>query len=386
MPDDGYRALSVAEVLSDLASLDTEQLLLVKSLEEAGERRAVILSRIDDLLVVQQATHHLHVVPSGDPEPDLPIEPANATKPVSADLLDQMGGLLARDAVRRSSSGMQTAWPLPDPGQLGSAPAEPGAPQPGFWPDDKRGGRKAKGRRSGPPGAPAAAAAPATNSAPSPGGGVIVPTDGRRSRSGRTPKVLALLLIVALLAGGGFVYWKHLHAATTTVHSVTLEPLTALLVKAVPAGFTQQADSVGDTGPSDLAKAVKDDGDPGAQAALVQDGFLRGYQRLWATAGGKQEIVVFLYEFHSPTGAMAYGQRMVAASKANKPVPSAFAVTAIPGAVGLIGGDSSGTTAQIVFAQRNFLVGVVINGDSATGLSALAQQISAAQSGALPAN
>ncbi|MDQ1427930.1 MAG: hypothetical protein QOK39_1406, partial [Acidimicrobiaceae bacterium] len=54
MPDDGYQTLSVAEILSDLPSLGIEQLLLVKSMEEEGQQRRVILDRIADLLVVQE--------------------------------------------------------------------------------------------------------------------------------------------------------------------------------------------------------------------------------------------------------------------------------------------------------------------------------------------
>ena len=57
-PDEGYLSLTIAEVLADLSSLDSEQLLMVKGLEEAGERRTVILDRIGDLLVVQEAAQH----------------------------------------------------------------------------------------------------------------------------------------------------------------------------------------------------------------------------------------------------------------------------------------------------------------------------------------
>ena len=61
-PDEGYLSLTIAEVLADLSSLDSEQLLMVKGLEEAGERRTVILDRIGDLLVVQEAAQHMRVV------------------------------------------------------------------------------------------------------------------------------------------------------------------------------------------------------------------------------------------------------------------------------------------------------------------------------------
>ena len=67
-----------------------------------------------------------------------------------------------------------------------------------------------------------------------------------------------------------------------------------LLITSVPSGYAQQPDSVGDTGPSDLAKAIRDDGSPDARAVLTQDGFVVGYQRLWRTAD-KREIIVFLF-------------------------------------------------------------------------------------------
>ena len=57
--------------------------------------------------------------------------------------------------------------------------------------------------------------------------------------------------------------------------------LEALVISSVPVGFVAQPDAVGDTGPSDLAKAARDDGQPDALQALRAEGFVRGYQRLW---------------------------------------------------------------------------------------------------------
>jgi hypothetical protein len=103
--------------------------------------------------------------------------------------------------------------------------------------------------------------------------------------------------------------------ATTTTASIgecqagDADPaeLEALMVSDV-AGFEQQTDDVGDTGPSDLAKAISDDGEDDAEQVLTDLGFRRGYQRLWSNEAD-EEIVVFLYEFCDAAGAAAYGTR-----------------------------------------------------------------------------
>ena len=87
--------------------------------------------------------------------------------------------------------------------------------------------------------------------------------------------------------------------------SGTETPATGLLagrlVTDVPPGYLRQVDSVGDTGPSDLEKAVRDDGEPDARSVLVADGFVAGYQRLWAK-GDDAKIIDFVYEFRARWG------------------------------------------------------------------------------------
>lgn len=81
--------------------------------------------------------------------------------------------------------------------------------------------------------------------------------------------------------------------------------LEARLISHVPRGFIRQPDSVGDTGPSDLAKAIRDDGTPDARTRLTRDRFVRGYQRLWMNSSHDQ-VIAFLYQFATPTGASDY--------------------------------------------------------------------------------
>lgn len=87
--------------------------------------------------------------------------------------------------------------------------------------------------------------------------------------------------------------------------------LEALITDTVPEGFTQEPDTAGDTGPSDLAKAVRDDGLDDAREVLTRFRFRRGYQRLWTNAAD-DELIVFLYEFCDPAGVQRYIDRSLA--------------------------------------------------------------------------
>jgi hypothetical protein len=87
---------------------------------------------------------------------------------------------------------------------------------------------------------------------------------------------------------------------------VSFADLQALIVADVPAGFVEQPDSVGDTGPSDLAKATRDDhGAPHPRRELTRTRFVRGYQRLWLGPQSTQ-LIVFIYQFSKPAGAVKY--------------------------------------------------------------------------------
>jgi hypothetical protein len=213
-----------------------------------------------------------------------------------------------------------------------------------------------------------------------------MPNDGRRSRGGGRARLLIGLVIVALLGAGAAVYWRQSHdkKSAAPAAATTAQPGRDLvgerIVKVVPAGYVLQADSVGDTGPSDLAKAVRDDGAPDAQAALTAAGFLHGYQRLWMNATTQQSLIVFVYHFRAPAGATAYMTRGVASDKATtKPTPTTFTVTGIPGAVGLAGTQDTDHVAEIIFTRGAYTVGIVATGPTATTLAPTAQQIAAAQ-------
>ena len=173
-------------------------------------------------------------------------------------------------------------------------------------------------------------------------------------------------------------------AGSTT--SVAVEPtgspasdreLEALLVTNVPAGFELQPDDVGDTGPSDLAKAVRDDPTDGVEEALRKEGFVRGYQRLWV-GPDDAELIVFLYQFKSVAGAQAEFDR----SRANvveqaPPGFSRFSVEGLPEetTLGLTATSEDGAAAVVLLTSGVFVVQVVSNAASAAGLRERASAI-----------
>jgi hypothetical protein len=151
-----------------------------------------------------------------------------------------------------------------------------------------------------------------------------VPT---RSAHARRSRAFALALLL-LIAGCGSNELDHDSAddpkptdettsrpaptsTTTTTTDPGAEELAARLPTTVPDGFVQEDDDVGDTGPSDLEKAVRDDASDGAQEALVAEGFVRGYQRLWTNPEG-DELIDFVYQFDTPEGAAADWSRQKA--------------------------------------------------------------------------
>jgi hypothetical protein len=164
---------------------------------------------------------------------------------------------------------------------------------------------------------------------------------------------------------------------TTLPPPASIEELEARLVALVPGEFTLQPDDVGDTGPSDLAKAVRDYGSPGAEQALRSEGFVRGYQRLWI-GPGDAEIIVFLYQFETPAGADAHFERARANLTAVAP-PGAttFIVNGIPPSQSMtVAGSSTDLSAAIVlFASGVFNVQVVCNGPELTDLQARASAV-----------
>jgi hypothetical protein len=193
----------------------------------------------------------------------------------------------------------------------------------------------------------------------------------------------ALVVIASCSSGGGKSPSSKATGATgragPTAYSSAGPDLGTLMPDAVPSGFALQPDRVGDTGPSDLAKAVRDDGGSDARAVLTHAGFRRGFQRLWVKQGADDENILFLYQFGDAAGASEYDQRSRGrlTEQTKGPQLTPFDVAGIPGATGVRGADQTGSAAIVLFAKDVYVVQAVANGapglDESAAATALAQ-------------
>jgi hypothetical protein len=155
---------------------------------------------------------------------------------------------------------------------------------------------------------------------------------------------------------------------TTMKVAASFDDLARSLVTTVPAGYKVQPNDVGDTGPSNLEKAVDDDGEPDARAVLTRDGFVRGYQRLWNKTDDEQ-IIAFLYQFGDHAGAVDYAQRTNDGMR--KPedgvTVTPFDVPGIDGAVGMVGGDPTFSSSVVVYPKGPYVVQLVVMGPTPVG-------------------
>ncbi len=151
------------------------------------------------------------------------------------------------------------------------------------------------------------------------------------------------------------------------------------MITSVPAGYSREPDDVGDTGASDLAKAVSDDGRTDAKASLINAGFVRGYQRLWQS-DSQHQIVVFIYQFKTAEGAVSFNTDGLNRIRSDSTIQSKpFPITGIPDAVGL---SASGTTysgAAAFFTKGVYMVQIHIVDPSVASSEKVAQQIAAGQ-------
>ena len=164
--------------------------------------------------------------------------------------------------------------------------------------------------------------------------------------------------------------------APTAVDAASLEQF---LIADVPAGFVRQADDVGDTGPSDLEKAIRDDGEDDARAVLTKAGFLAGYQRLWVNAAD-DELIVFLYQFKDGAGAGSYQDRTLAGAED----ATAFNVAGVPSAKGLQHVDSELASTAVFYTKGPYLVQIISNASAPAGQTDVVTRLAAAQYQRLP--
>jgi len=176
--------------------------------------------------------------------------------------------------------------------------------------------------------------------------------------------------------------------ATTTSTAPALaanfDDLSRLLLTTVPAEYKIQPNDVGDTGPSDLEKAVRDDGGDDARAVLTRNGFVRGYQRYWSKSDD-EEVVAFLYQFRDNAGAADYGKRTTAdlAEPQDGVTVSPFELPGIAGATGVTGHSEGFSTSIAVFTKGPYLVQLVATGTTPAGQVEMVKSLAADQFGRL---
>jgi hypothetical protein len=168
--------------------------------------------------------------------------------------------------------------------------------------------------------------------------------------------------------------------ASSAPAAKSFEDLSKALDIAVPDGYVRQPDEVGDTGPSNLDKAIDDDGEDDAREVLTQAHFVRGYQRMWSRSND-DEIVVYVYQFADKAGAVEYTNRLTAESAPTDGGASngRFTVPAIDGAIGVNGSDASFATSSVTFVKGPYSVQMVVNSSSPTGLQTLATALAEEQ-------
>lgn len=204
--------------------------------------------------------------------------------------------------------------------------------------------------------------------------------------------VFALMLVVGLVSSRsdkkGSSQQRSQRASRRAAKA--LEPL---LLAEVPPGLTRQPDSVADTGPSDLAKAIADgaagslQGTSDLRSVLTKAKFVAGYQRFWTSDAGEQ-LFVLLYQFEKPAGADAYfafkKDKQAAAATQQGVAFQTFDVAGVPGALGTSGSNEGSNGARVAFTRGPYLVELVANGPSTGGYQDRAGSLAEAQFNRLP--
>jgi hypothetical protein len=122
-----------------------------------------------------------------------------------------------------------------------------------------------------------------------------------------------------------------------------------------PDGFRQESDDVGDTGPSDFAKAARDDGTDEAAEILTDAGFLAGYQRLWSN-NPDEELILFVYEFCDDAGAQRYLDASLSAGDEDDLPVEEFDPAGLPDAYGELRDEVGSRYALVALVHDGHIV------------------------------
>ena len=167
--------------------------------------------------------------------------------------------------------------------------------------------------------------------------------------------------------------------ATSSTTPIASDPLVAgLILKTVPSGLSMVPDLVSDSGPTNLAKAQRDEASDGGRVQLTLSKFVAGYQREWASLDGSEQNTIFLYRFATAAGAAAYAlnrARELNAFPSDGPIKT-FNVP-MPGGVGLHSESKSNSFGAVVYSKGLYSVQAVstdgIDADQSLAAVTLAQ-------------
>jgi hypothetical protein len=217
--------------------------------------------------------------------------------------------------------------------------------------------------------------------------------------SHRVPRVVSVVLALAVFAAacssGGS---KGADSTTTTTTNdlalltttsgglptttIAGDPtLAVLLLQDAPSGFLKVPDKLADSGPTNLAKAINDEGSADGGRYLQQTGFVSGYQRVWSSSDSVRQNVIFLYRFKTAEGAAQYATNRASELQSFGTVDGAPPITTfnvpMPGGVGLHSEFASLSFGAVVFSKGVYSVQAVstdgANVDQTVGVVAIAQ-------------
>ena len=200
--------------------------------------------------------------------------------------------------------------------------------------------------------------------------------------------LLATLPVAACSSGGGqekSTVEGQVETTTTTKEprvkaAKSFDDLAKALDISAPDGYMLQPDQVGDTGPSDIEKASRDDGGNDAREVLTRTRFVRGYQRMWSRSD-TDDFVVYLYQFADHAGAAEYTSRL--GTDAMAPAPGVtigtYTLPELNGAVGVNASDPTFATSSVTFVKGPYSVQIVVSGSTPIGLQPLASALAEEQ-------
>jgi hypothetical protein len=188
----------------------------------------------------------------------------------------------------------------------------------------------------------------------------------------RAARIAVIVMIAALLSSAC--------SSSSSGTPTSFAELEGHLLAKAPSGFVQQPDTVDDTGPTDLARAAREEG-AADDGVLRAEGFVRGFRRLWIGPEHAQ-ILISVYQFETPAGARKNFARFKRASD-TKPPPGAhkFAIPFLgpSQAVGFAGTAQGDSAAAAVYVNGVFGVQVICNGPRLPELQRRAIAVAKAQ-------